>query len=78
MRPDAGLDEEDAARKLKQALLSYPGDPRHVTLYVLRQEHGWNSLPTIAAEIDGISGSRSELSRICERVEAHLRRELEP
>lgn len=78
MRPDARLQEDDAARKLKQALLSYPGDPRDVTLYVLRQEHGWNALPTIVAEIDDISARRKNLSRICERVEDHLRRELEP
>jgi hypothetical protein len=77
MRPDARLRDHDAALQLADALLSYPGDPRHVTIYILRREHGWNALPTIVADVEGISASRSELSRICQAVEVHLRHELD-
>lgn len=75
MRADTDVLHEEARGKLKEAMLRYPGDAVHVTIYVLHLCMGWNELQTALARSSHPSRP-SRVSQICSAVDDHLESEL--
>lgn len=75
MRADADVLHDEARSKLKAAMLSYAGDPVHVTIYILHQLLDWNDLQ-IALSRSSHPSRPSRVSEICKAVDDHLTAEL--
>jgi len=75
MRADSDVLHQEARRKLKQAMLSYPGDDVHVVIYALHLQMSWNDLQTALGRSSHPSRP-SRVSQICTAVDDHLESEL--
>lgn len=75
MRADTDMLHDEARVKLKEAMLSYPGDATHVTIYVMHLQLDWNELQTALARSSHPSRP-SRVSQICTTVDDHLETEL--
>lgn len=76
MRADAQVLHGEAREVIKEALVTYEGDPRHVAIYVALRETGWNEvLLGLSRSAMTVSGRRASV--IQDAVEQHLKRKLE-
>lgn len=75
MTPDTKLIHQEARQKLKEALVSYPGDSVHVAIYVLSLQLGWNELQLQLGRSPHPSRP-ARVSQICDAVDDHLESEL--
>lgn len=75
MRADSSVFHKEARRKLKDAMLSYPGDPVHVVIFGLFLQMDWNDLQTALARSDH-PAAPGRVSTICEAVDNHLETEM--
>lgn len=76
VRADSPILREEAQSKLKEAMASYPGDPRHVTIYALNLSMTRNDLVSVLSREDGVTSYPPRISRITEAVDEHLRHKM--
>lgn len=75
-RPDTKVLHEEARKKLKTAMLTYPGDPAHVAVYVLSIELSWNELQLQLGRSSSHASRPARVSQICDAVDEHLESQL--
>ena len=76
MRADTQTLQAEAREVIKNALMSYPHDPRHVAIYVALRQAEWNDVMVGLSRSEmNVSGRRA--SQINSAVREHLKAELE-
>lgn len=76
MRADTQTLHDEAREIIKDALVSYPHDPRHVTIFIALREAEWNDVMTALSRSEmSVSGRRA--TQIRTTVREHLKQALE-
>jgi len=76
MRADSEIIRQEARDVLQRAMVTYPGDPVHVAIYICHIELAWNDLLTQLSRIDSVTSDPERVKRVVTEVDHHLEQEL--
>jgi len=76
VRADSQIIRQEAREVLQRAMVTYPGDPIHVALYIAHIILPWNDLLTKLSRIDSVTSDPKKVKRIVTEVDHHLDSEL--
>lgn len=76
MRADSDILHDEARDVLQRAMLTYPGDPLHVVVYVAHIILPWNDLLTLLSRAGSVTSDPERVKTITSAVDEHLRQEM--